>query len=467
VTVAITDPDYTADDETGYLTIAKGDQEITFAPPTGVTYGDADLAVGATASSGLDVSYASSTPTLCTIVSGKLHVVAAGSCTITASQAGDANWKPAAPVSRTFTIAKASQAITFGSLADKTFGDAPFTVSATATSTLPVAFAESGDCTVDDDGDPVTITGAGSCTITASQAGNDNWKPAAPVSRTFTIAKATARAVYTGPTYQLTSTTSTKITLTADVSPAVCAGDLWFRIMSIAGDITETEGTTVTLATGLYSVEAIVSGANCSGGHDEATISIVSVGDKSNGGGWYKVDAGRPGSPRVNFGYTVQSSSTKDKKTGTVTTTYKGQLLWLNNEQWRLKGAIAGGTVTAGGVTTGTPPYGTFTCPTEFTSTLPESSSSVVCGSVTGTGVLQRWDAATLAWVDSAYGTVTFTAAMYDGGQAKVCKTTGKKVTCTNVDNPDWFGILFDGVPGSDIRESAPVELSGGALKVN
>ncbi len=448
------------------FTIAKGDQAITFTAPSGVSFDLPDFDLGATASSGLPVSYASSTSAVCTIKDGKLHIVATGSCTIKASQAGNGNWNAASDVPQTFAIAKADQEITFGSLADKTFGDAPFKVSATATSTLPVAFTASGDCTVDDDGDQVTITGAGSCTIKASQAGNDNWKAATPVERKFAIAKAAATAVYTGPTYQLlTSVPSTRVTLSADVSPAICAGDLSFRVASNDGTVIPTDGGTVTLLAGLYWVEAIVNGEDCTGGHDEATISIVSAGDKSNGGGWYKVEA-HTGSPRVNFGYTVQSTTTKDKKTGIVTTTYKGQLIWLNNEQWRLKGAISGETVTVADETTGTAPYGTFDCPTNFASTLPATTSGSGCGSVTGTGVLQRWDASALSWVESAHGSVTFTATMYDGGQAKVCKTTGKKTTCTTVDNPDWFGIQFDGVSGDDVRESDPIQLMGGALRV-
>jgi len=48
-----------------------------------------------------------------------------------------------------------------------------------------VSFAASGQCTVS--GNTVTITAAGSCTITASQAGNSNYNAAASVPQTFTI----------------------------------------------------------------------------------------------------------------------------------------------------------------------------------------------------------------------------------------------------------------------------------------
>lgn len=62
----------------------------------------------------------------------------AGSCTITASQAGDTNYDPAPDVVQTFAIAKANQTITFGALAAKTFGDADFAVSGTASTSPPV-----------------------------------------------------------------------------------------------------------------------------------------------------------------------------------------------------------------------------------------------------------------------------------------------------------------------------------------
>ena len=79
--------------------------------------------------------------------------------------------------------AKSDQTITFGPLANKTYGDADFTVSATASSGLAVTFTASGDCTIS--GNTVHITAAGSCTITAHQAGDANYNPAPDVSRTF------------------------------------------------------------------------------------------------------------------------------------------------------------------------------------------------------------------------------------------------------------------------------------------
>jgi hypothetical protein len=84
--------------------------------------------------------------------------------------------------------AKANQIVTFGALGSKVFGDPDFGVSATASSGLPVSFAAGGQCTVS--GNTVHITGAGSCTITASQGGDSNYNPAPSVPQGFNIAKA-------------------------------------------------------------------------------------------------------------------------------------------------------------------------------------------------------------------------------------------------------------------------------------
>ena len=61
--------------------------------------------------------------------------------TVEANQAGNANYSAAPAVDQSFTIAQASQTISFGTLANQTYGNAPFTVSATASSGLAVSFS--------------------------------------------------------------------------------------------------------------------------------------------------------------------------------------------------------------------------------------------------------------------------------------------------------------------------------------
>ena len=390
---------YNTATKTVALNVLQASQTITFVAPSGVKFGDADIVLGATASSSLTVGYASSTTGVCTIVSGNLlHVVAAGSCSVTASQAGNTNYAAATPVTQTFAIAakpvvvtpssgqsktygtadpaltftndgglavgdftgalgrtagenvgayainigslsagtnyslslsatpvtfaitratptfsnlsaphvtygataatitgalkagsipatgsvsitvagtggslsassvldasgnfaatvnpsglpanaagyaitlsyaqtsnfeaasdnslslvvdKAGQTISFGALGAKTFGDADFSVSATATSGLAVSFAATGDCTVG--GSTVHLTGAGSCTITASQAGDGNYDAATSVPQTFSIGKASSTVLVSCPSTPVTYTGAAQTPCTATATGA-------------------------------------------------------------------------------------------------------------------------------------------------------------------------------------------------------------------------------------------------------
>jgi hypothetical protein len=168
------------------FTIAKASQTIAFAALRDLTTVDPDFSVAATASSGLAVSFAGSGS--CTVSGSTVHVTSVGSCTVTGSQPGDANYSAASAVARMFSITRASQTIAFGAPGTKTFGDADFAVSATASSGLAVTFAATGSCTLT--GATVHIGRAGSCTVTASQAGDANYNAAADVPQTFAIDKA-------------------------------------------------------------------------------------------------------------------------------------------------------------------------------------------------------------------------------------------------------------------------------------
>jgi hypothetical protein len=95
------------------------------------------------------------------------------------------------------------QTITFNPLPNKTFGAAPFNVSATASSNLPVSFAPTtlSTCTVS--GNLVTIVQGGPCTIQATQAGNSSFSAATPVNQTFQILAATPVITWATPANML------------------------------------------------------------------------------------------------------------------------------------------------------------------------------------------------------------------------------------------------------------------------
>jgi gliding motility-associated-like protein len=107
-------------------------QIISFAPISAVTYGKTDFSAGVTSSNTtLPITYASSNTAVATISSaGLIHILSAGSTTITASQAGNINFDPASPIAQTLTVNQAPLTITANS-ATKVYGAANPTLSLT------------------------------------------------------------------------------------------------------------------------------------------------------------------------------------------------------------------------------------------------------------------------------------------------------------------------------------------------
>ncbi|SFS46515.1 T9SS type B sorting domain-containing protein [Sphingobacterium wenxiniae] len=83
-----------------------------------------------------------------------------------------------------------TQTITFGTLNDMTYGDAPFALTATTTSGLTVAYSSSDNSIASIAGDVLTIHQAGDVVITASQNGNNAFLAATPVTQALHINKA-------------------------------------------------------------------------------------------------------------------------------------------------------------------------------------------------------------------------------------------------------------------------------------
>jgi type II secretory ATPase GspE/PulE/Tfp pilus assembly ATPase PilB-like protein len=82
-------------------------------------------------------------------------------------------------------VTSAKQVITIEAIADKNYGEADFDIVVASSSGLPVTLTASGSCTVI--GTTVHITGAGLCTITAHQEGDDNFNSAEDVQQSFTV----------------------------------------------------------------------------------------------------------------------------------------------------------------------------------------------------------------------------------------------------------------------------------------
>jgi hypothetical protein len=191
-------------------------QTITFNALPSKSVGNADFAPGATASSGLTVTYSSSNSAVATIVSNQIHIVGVGTTTITASQAGDGSTYNAAPdVTQTLTVSKASQTITFNSLATKTILDSDFAPGATASSGLTVTYLSSNLLVATIVSNQIHIVGVGTTTITASQVGNSSYLAASDVSQTLTVNKQSQTITF--------AALSSKTTTDVDFSPGATA----------------------------------------------------------------------------------------------------------------------------------------------------------------------------------------------------------------------------------------------------
>jgi hypothetical protein len=169
------------------LVVSKGNQTIIFPDLNQKVYGDDDFSPNATASSGLDIAYASSNLEVATILSGKIHIVGAGITTITASQAGNENYSAAQDVSQTLIVSKKNQTILFDPLPEKLDTDIDFSPGAIATSGLVVSYSSSNNDVATIVNGFIHLVSSGSSQITAHQLGNNSYNEATDVSQLLTV----------------------------------------------------------------------------------------------------------------------------------------------------------------------------------------------------------------------------------------------------------------------------------------
>jgi sugar lactone lactonase YvrE len=173
------------------FTVSQATPTLSFSVPN-QTYGTAPFRVSATSNSSGAITY-SVVSGPATISSNIVTITGVGSVTLQASQAETTNYT-AATTKATFTVNKATPTLTF-SVPNQTYGAAPFAVNATSNSPGAITYSVvSGPATIS--GNIVTITGAGSVTLQASQAETTNYT-AATTRVTFTVNKATPTLTFT------------------------------------------------------------------------------------------------------------------------------------------------------------------------------------------------------------------------------------------------------------------------------
>lgn len=85
-------------------------------------------------------------------------------------------------------VTSTAQTITFATASSTNYGALPVTLNAVSSSGLGVSYSVAGPAVLS--GNLLTFTGAGTVTVTASQAGNDIYGPASPVTQSITVAPA-------------------------------------------------------------------------------------------------------------------------------------------------------------------------------------------------------------------------------------------------------------------------------------
>ncbi|MDX6557826.1 MAG: hypothetical protein QOF72_875, partial [Blastocatellia bacterium] len=223
---------------------------------------------------------------------------------------------------------KQSQTVTLDTVPNKTYGNAPFTVNATASSNLPVTYSISGPATIN--GSTVTITGAGTVTVTASQAGDDTYD-SATASQTITIAKKS-----------LSVTADGKTRLFGAPDPTFTASYFGFvngdTAASLGGSLSFTTNALATSNVGSYSIApAGLSSNNYSFAYLAGTLTIDQA-STSTASSNYTLTV--PGPVNLLAQVIADSPSTQAVNGGTVTFTIR-------------QGATNVATITSGPVTNG------------------------------------------------------------------------------------------------------------------
>ncbi|MEQ9299086.1 MAG: T9SS type A sorting domain-containing protein [Cyclobacteriaceae bacterium] len=180
-----------ADSVSQTITIAKGEQTITFDDIADGVFNSQSIGLTSMASSGLEVSYVIDGPGELNTDSSAINVTGAGTIAISAVQVGNANFNAAETVSQSVIIAKADQEITvtqIDELGDDIFKEQSYKVYAASSAGLEVTYEVTGPATYADS--MLTVTGAGAIILVISQAGDDNYNAAIPVTLNLEIVEA-------------------------------------------------------------------------------------------------------------------------------------------------------------------------------------------------------------------------------------------------------------------------------------
>lgn len=202
------------------FSVAKASQTVSVAinPAGPKTFRvDPPFTVSTTATSGLTPALGMSGPA--TLAGNTVTLTGAGTVTFTASLAESANYLAASSAPLIIGVDRSPQTITFAALAPKAIGAQPFALTASSDSGLAITYTSSDLNVATVSGDTVTIIGTGTTTITASQPGNQNFRPATSVSRDLLVGGTAPTFTAQPSSKTIAPTGSTSFTVAASGNP--------------------------------------------------------------------------------------------------------------------------------------------------------------------------------------------------------------------------------------------------------
>ena len=152
------------------------------------TFGDADFDLSATSSNTGAFTYTVTDQNIATVNGSTVTIVGAGSTSITVVQAEDDNFA-SSTATFTLTVNKTDSTITLSDIS-KTYGDDDFNLSASSSSTGAFTYTVTDQNIATLNGNTLTIVGAGSTSITVSQAADNNYNTASKTIN-LSVAKGT------------------------------------------------------------------------------------------------------------------------------------------------------------------------------------------------------------------------------------------------------------------------------------
>jgi hypothetical protein len=182
------------------LTGSQTTQTITFpAPASPVTYGVGQIALTATASSGLPVSYTVTGPA--NISGSTLTITGAGTVVVTANQTGNTSYLAATPAPRTITVNKAAPVLEWPTPAPIVYGTALSNAQLDASATGVGGASLPGSLTYNPLAGTVPVVGPQSLQVSFAPTDTND----------YTTATASVTLTVNGATLQVTANNATKV----------------------------------------------------------------------------------------------------------------------------------------------------------------------------------------------------------------------------------------------------------------